>query len=198
MAVGTLLPGLSTLEKWSRVGTFGTRHELDRYLKNDRTQLQTEIRLNLRGKIQSIVYMLLESSYNFMMMLLNYTDTEIRILLCQGFSEKNILSLLSDQLRQIFDGLYWYCIMGREKLVSSTLDKTATIMWATLHNHEVMADFSKHEIKSHPSITYIFVRFFINAKIFEPLQDISRTNKDIKVLSTNSVCHHGRLDNPEE
>ena len=30
VAVGTLLPGLSTLEKWYQEGTFGTCHELER------------------------------------------------------------------------------------------------------------------------------------------------------------------------
>ena len=62
--------------------------------------------------------------------------------------------------------------MVRDKLGSSTVDKTAAIIWATLQSNEVMAKLSKHEIKSHPSITSIFVCFFITAKISEPLQEI--------------------------
>ena len=120
--------------------------------------------------MQSLAHTLLESYYNFTMGLLINMYAEIRILLCQGFSEKNILSILSDQTRQIFDDLYLVSIMGRDKLSSSTVDKTATILWATLHIHEVMAEFSKHDIKRHPSITFIFVRFLITAKIYDPLQ----------------------------
>ena len=90
VVVGTLLPGLSTLDKWSQAGTFGTRHELDIELKNATTQLPAEICLYLQGRMQSVARKLLESSYNFMMTLLIYTDAEISILPCQGFSEKNI------------------------------------------------------------------------------------------------------------
>ena len=92
-----------------------------------------------------------------MMTLIIHTDADISILLCQGFSEKKILSVLSDQLRQIFDNLYWSCILGRDKLGSSNVDKTAVITWATLQSHEVMAELSKDEIKFYPSIMSIFV-----------------------------------------
>ena len=47
MYVGTLIPILSTPDKWSRSGTFGTRHELEGELKNDRNQLLAEICLDL-------------------------------------------------------------------------------------------------------------------------------------------------------
>ena len=133
-----------------------------------------------------------------MTILLINKDAYIRSLLCQGFTEKNILSLSSDQLRHIFDDLYQAWILGREKLGSSTVDKTAAILWAALHSHEVRAEFSKHEIKCHPSIISIFVRFLITANIYEPLQDISHIKKDIKALITKSDHHHGRLNNIEE
>ena len=82
--------------------------------------------------MQSLARTLLESSYDFVMTLLIHTDVEVRILLCQGFLEKQIRSLLSDQLRQIFDDLYRVRILGSNKLGSSTVDKTASILWATL------------------------------------------------------------------
>ena len=112
---------------------------------------------------------------------------------CQGLSEKNILSLLSNHLRQIFDDLYRAQIMGRNKLGSSTVDKTTTILWATIQSHEVMANFYRHNIKRHHSITSIFVRFLITAKILEPLQDFFQMKRDIKVLITNSDRHHDGL-----
>ena len=64
-------------------------------------------------------------------------DAEISILLCQVFSEKQIFSLLSNQLRRVFDNLYRARILGRDKLGSSTMDSTATIMWDMLQSHEV-------------------------------------------------------------
>ena len=39
VAAGTLLPVFSTLDKWYRSGTCVTLHELERELKNARTQL---------------------------------------------------------------------------------------------------------------------------------------------------------------
>ena len=39
VADSTLLTGLSTIEKWSRSGTFVTLHELEREPKNTRTKL---------------------------------------------------------------------------------------------------------------------------------------------------------------
>ena len=39
MAVGTLLPGFSTIDKWFWAGMFGTLHKLYRDINNDRTQL---------------------------------------------------------------------------------------------------------------------------------------------------------------
>ena len=132
-----------------------------------------------------------------MMMLLIHTNEDTSIILCQGFSEKTILSLLSDQLRHIFDNLYQDSIMRRNKFGSSTVDETATIMLSTLLIHEVMADFSKHEIKHHPSITFKFVRFLIMAKIYEPLQDISQMNRETNVLRTKSDFHNSRSSNTE-
>ena len=85
--------------------------------------------------MQSLACTLLESSYDFMMTLLIHTDAEVHILLCQGFLEKQIRSLLSDQLRQIFDDLYRVRILGRNKLGSSTMDNTDSILWATLQSH---------------------------------------------------------------
>ena len=129
MAVGTLLPGLSTLDKWSREGKFETSHEMERELKNTRIQLLAEICLYLQGKIQSLAHTLLESYYDFMMKFSIHMDEEISILSCQGFSEKNNLSLLSNHLRQIFDDLYQARIMERDKLGSFNLDETAVVLW---------------------------------------------------------------------
>ena len=133
-----------------------------------------------------------------MMTPLIYTDAETIILSCQEFSEENILPLLSDQLRHIFGDLYWARILGRDKLGSSTVDKTAKILWATLQSHEVMAKFSKHEIKRHLSITSIFVCFIITANLSEPLQEIYQMNRYIKVLRTKSDHYHGILTKLEE
>ena len=145
--------------------------------------------------MKSLARTLLESSYNFMTTLQIHTDAENSIISCQRFSEKNILYLLPDQLRHIFDDLYQARIIGRDKLGSSTVGETAEILWATIHSHEVMADFYKHDIKRHPFITPIFSRFLITANILEPLQEIYQMKREIKMLSTNSDCHNGRLDN---
>ena len=83
--------------------------------------------------------------------------------------------------------------MRRDKLVSSTVYNTAVIMWAMLQIHEVMAEFSKHNIKRHPSITSIFFRFLVTSNIPDPLQENSQMKIDSKVLSTKSYRHHGRL-----
>ena len=198
VTVVILLPVLSTLDKWSWELTFGTHHELEIELNNSRNQLLAEICLDLQGKIQSLAHTLLGSSYNFMMKLLVHTDAEISIMSCQGLSDKSTLSLLSDQLMHIFDDFYRARIMGRGKLGSSTVDETATILRAVLQSHEVMVEFSKHNIKCHPSITSIFFRFLITANILEPLQEIYQMKRDIKALITKLDCHHGRLDNIEE
>ena len=134
--------------------------------------------------MQSLPHTLLESYYDFTMTLIIHTDAEISIMLCQGFSEENILSLLSNHMRHIFDDLYRDHILGRDKLGSSTVDKTSAILWDTLQSHELMSEFSKHDIKRHPSITFIFVCFIITANILEPLQEIYYMKRDIKVLST--------------
>ena len=126
-------------------------------------------------------------------MLLIHTDADIGIMLCQGFSEKNILSLLSNHIRQIFDDLYQARILGRDKLGSSTVDKTVTFIWAMFQINEVMAEFFKQGIKRHPSITSIFIRLLITSNIYEPLQEIFQMKRYIKVLSTKSDHHHGIL-----
>ena len=66
------------------------------------------------------------------------------------------------------------------------MDETTAILWSTLQSHEIMVDLSKHDIKRHPSIKTIFVRFLITANISEPFQEISKIKRDIKVLSTKS------------
>ena len=53
-----------------------------------------------------------------------------------------------------------------------------------------MTEFSKHRIKTDPSITSIFFRFLITAKISEPLQEIYQMKRDINVLSTKSDRHN--------
>ena len=72
------------------------------------------------------------------------------------------------------------------------------MMWATLHIHEVMAEFSKHEIKLHPYITYIFVRFLIMTNISEPPKEIAQMNRDIKVFRTKSARHDVRMTKLKE
>ena len=143
--------------------------------------------------MQSIARTLPESSYDFMMTLLIYTDADIIILSGQGFSYKNTLSLLSDQLRHIFDNLYWARIMGRYKFGSSTMDKTAIILSGTIYSYDVIVELSKHEIKGHTSITSTLVHFLVIAKISDPIQDIYQMKRDIKMLSTKSDRHHGRM-----
>ena len=118
------------------------------------------------------------------MTILIYTDAEIIIILCQGFSDKNILSLLSDQLKHIFDDLYRDQMMMQYKLGFSTVDDTTEILWSTFQSHYVMAEFSKHAIKCHSSLTSIFARSLIKANISEPLQEISQMRRNIKVLRT--------------
>ena len=132
VAVGTLLPVLSTIDKWSQAGMFGIWHELDRDLKNLRTQILAEFCLDLQGKIQILSHTLIESSYDFILTLLIHKDADIRILSCQGFSYKNIISLFSNQMRDTFDSLYQYRILGQDKLGSSTVDEIATMLCSML------------------------------------------------------------------
>ena len=148
--------------------------------------------------MQILARMILESSYDFMRILLIHMDAEIIIMSCQGFSEKNILSLLSDKLRQIFDDLCQARILGGGGLGSSTTYNTTSILWYVLHIHEVMAEFSKHNIKRQTSITSIFVRFLITAKIYDTLQKIPYMKRDIKVLRNKSYHCHGRFTKLEE
>ena len=116
----------------------------------------------------------------------------------KGYQIKNLISLLSDQMRQIFDDMYWARILGRDMLGSSTMDETAAILWAVLNSHEVMSEFYKYEIKRHLSIKSIFVRFLITTNISEPLQEIIQMKRDIKLLSTKSDYHQVRLNNLKE
>ena len=118
MAARTILHIFSAIEIWYQAGTFGTRHELEREIKSSRTQLLVKFFLALRGRMQIIARTLLDSSYDFITTPLVHTDADVIILPCQGFSDKKILSLLSDRLRQIFDYLYRARILGRDKLVS--------------------------------------------------------------------------------
>ena len=74
VAVGTILTRFPTLYKYSWAGTFGTRHEMERYLKNSSTQLLVEIRLDPQNKIQSLACTLLVSSYDFTMKLLIHNN----------------------------------------------------------------------------------------------------------------------------
>ena len=78
--VGTLLTGLYTLDKFSWAVSFGTHHDLERKLRNVRTKLLSETRLELNGKSQSLARALLEATYDFRMVLLIYTDAEVSIL----------------------------------------------------------------------------------------------------------------------
>ena len=58
VAVGKLLPNLSTLGKQSRDGNFGMHHELDRELNNACIQLLVEIRFELRSNIKILPWTL--------------------------------------------------------------------------------------------------------------------------------------------
>ena len=83
--------------------------------------------------MQSLALTLLGSFYNFIMALIINTNADIIILPCQGFLEKNILSLLSNQMSKLFDNLERDFIMGREKLGYSTVENNLIILWAMLH-----------------------------------------------------------------
>ena len=96
-------------------------------------------------------------------------------------------------MSQIINDLHRYQVLRWEQLGSSTRYKIATMMRATLQCHEVMADVFKHYIKRHPSITSIFVYFFVTSKISEPLQETTQMKKYIKDLRKKSDSHYGRL-----
>ena len=91
----TILPILSTLDKYYQSGTFRTHNEIERDLKDARIQLLAEIFLDIQSKMKSLAHTLLQTYYGLIVVLLIYMDAEISIILCQGFSEKNTLSLLS-------------------------------------------------------------------------------------------------------
>ena len=101
------------------------------------------------------------------------------------------------KLRQIFDDFYHARVIGQAKLGSSTVEENSVMMWVILQSHEVMAKFTKHKIKLHPSITSIFILFFIKKMISDPLKETTHMKKDIKGLITKSYCHHSRLMKPE-
>ena len=94
--------------------------------------------MDFQGKMQSLTRTILESSYDLIIFLTIHRNAEVRIFLCQWFSEKKVLYYLSNQSRYIFDDLYWSLIPGRYKLGSYTVDKNAAIIWAMLQSHEVM------------------------------------------------------------
>ena len=77
--------------------------------------------------------------------------------------------------------------MGRGKLGSSTIEETSVILWDTLQSHDVMAEFSKHGIKRHPSVRSIFVCFLVTANVLEHLHDIYHIKRDTKVLRNKSL-----------
>ena len=142
---------------------------MERDLRNVHIQLLEKIPLELRGNMQSLTCILMEASYILIITLLIHTDEDIGNLFCCGFSEKSIITLILDQLRQTFDNLQQAHMIGRNHLGSTPLEETSAILWDNLQNHVAMAELSKHMIKHHNSITSVFIQFFIITMIYDPL-----------------------------
>ena len=103
---GSLLSVLSNIDKQYRDETFETHCELDKDIRNLRILMLVETRLLFRGKMRIVVCVFVEASYELIMTLLIHTNSKIIILNRQIFLDNKIFSLMSDQLRHIFDGIY--------------------------------------------------------------------------------------------
>lgn len=97
---------------------------------------------------------MLDTSYDVMMMLLRHTDAKIHTLRSQEFDQKEIMGLLSDQMRQIFDDMYAARVIARGRTTKDDPVQTvAGYIWAILQAHVVMAEYASHDIRRHPSIS---------------------------------------------
>ena len=101
--------------------------------------------------------------------------------------------MLSDHIRKMFDNLYHAWVFGRYIIGSLVMEESAMMLWVTLQSNKVKAEFAKHEIKHHPSITSIIIIFLIIAKIYETLQENIQIKKDIKMLIIKSERYYGRM-----
>ena len=90
-------------------------------------------------------------------------------------------------MRQVFDDMYHARVIARDHLPrgedgsgSETrgTNVVASYIWATLQAHMVMADYAYHDIRRHPSITAIFVRFLVEKQVSEPQKDVAQMKRD--------------------
>lgn len=115
--LGTLLPEFLVMDQWLKNGAYGSRHEIGRELKNAKKQLAEEIRLQFKGDMKYLASYLFDTSYDFIMLLLWHTDLETLMLGSHKFDDKQVLSLILDQMRQIHDNIYNACITTRNKMM---------------------------------------------------------------------------------
>ena len=72
----------------------------------------------IRVNIHNLSHDLMEASHDFMMTLLIHMDEDINILKWQVFSENKIPTLLLDQPRNFFNGLFGSWVIFRNKFGS--------------------------------------------------------------------------------
>ena len=158
----TDLPGIPSHNVWDgKDGATGKRYFLLRHVRNTNIQIDGWIRSDLKGDAQMLAKELLTDSVSMALDLISYLSSSFQDIRNSGrYDDDQTWELVSKCTKRIFSELADARIVAKDGIRCGDPWYTASkCLYGTLKAHKIMHDFTRLEIKNHPSISSEMVKF---------------------------------------
>jgi hypothetical protein len=196
MDTAKTLPGLTSPDKWDNNGVTGLRFQLSREIINVDTQLTNAIVVAFRDSPEAaaLAKELLYRSRNFVNKLENFISQDYAFWLAKEYAKAGSWELTCCSVRRLYEDNHQVRIIARDvRDLEDPASTTALVLWATLHTHVVMEEYTRRNFYEHPSISAV-IAWHLDATHTKPDDSI---NSRMKKLEAGMTEHRRRLDNLE-
>ena len=156
------LPGIPSHNVWDgKDGATGKRYFLLRHIRNTNIQIDGWIRSDLQSDAQMLAKELLTDSVSMALDLVSYLSSSFQDIRNSGrYDDDQTWELVSKCTKRIFSELADARIVAKDGIRCGDPWYTASkCLYGTLKAHKIMHDFTRLEIKNHPSISSEMVKF---------------------------------------
>ena len=137
---------------------------------------------------------LLYRSRKFVNDLGNFISQDYAFWLAKGYAKAGSWELTCCSVRRLYEDIHEVRIIARDvRDLEDPASTTALVLWATLHTHVVMEEYTRRNFYEHPSISAVIARH-LAANHTKPDDSIESRMKRLEASITE---HRRRLDNLE-
>jgi hypothetical protein len=154
------LPGVISGEKWNN-GSTGLHHQIMRKMNDVSYQLDANIKQVYRNHTEArqLAIDCVTASKRFVIDLVAFISQEYSTWQTRGFTKKEAWKVVCQIVCRLFEDLESARVSARHVRDKGNIDYTsASIIFATLKCHEVMASYVQHQFQEHPAVSSVITR----------------------------------------